>query len=416
MSQLMDIDRCQRLMEESSIDALLVTSPHNFGYVTGFFYGNVWSSPDANVLQYDHLPVVGEMDRSRNCGYAVVTRDASISPFAVVHIYTACTYNSWIKDIRIFGPKWWQQDNPADWDKVNAINMLCSGLREKGLHKALIGVEKSELSMSVFLVLKEKLPEATFVDAGNLLWKLREVKTAEEIRRITKAVDITVAGFNKALEAVREGMTEIEFANIIHRVCVEQGGDLPWIEMHFGANNKPNKAKFGLEINVHTPTDRTLVKGDFCLIDVGGVYEMYKADFCRIFWFGREPSKAEKNAYESILQAVDAAYEVIRPGTKCSEVFNVVEKILGPVGLTPSGAGHGVGLMIHEPPCFSNLCNETLQEGMVMALEICVGIPNDCANNANAYLKTQCLQCEEQILVTKDGVEQLSQIPRWIVK
>ncbi|MBI2940156.1 MAG: aminopeptidase P family protein [Chloroflexi bacterium] len=407
MSVLMDLDRCHKLMDESGVDALLVSSPVNFGYVTGFFYGNNVASHRPIGYEYDHVPVVGQMEKSLSGGYAVVPGGTSTEAFVVAHRYVVGHLQgqerSWIKDIRPYGSAFLKQTFPANWMKDDPIDLLAGGLVEKGLARARIGIDGHAFPAIPFGELRKKLPEADFVDAESLLWRLREVKSAEEIRRMRKAADATVKGVQAALAAAEEGMTEIQFTNIIHREYIEQGADRAWQEVMFG----PDKER-AWESGGHTATERRLRRGDFCLIDAGGCYRMYQADCCRYFWFGREPTDEEKRTYQSILDAVDAAYEVMRPGVKCSEVYRVVEDILGRLGWTPGGVGHGVGLMVHEPPCFSDFSDETLEEGMVMALEIAVApvVPGK---------PRVCPQYEDEVLITKDSAEQLTPLPRWIV-
>jgi len=406
MSQLMDLNRCHRLMEEQNLDALLVSSPLNFGYVTGFFWGNTIRSQRYVTFEYDHVPVLGQMGRSLWGGYAVVARDEE--SFAVSNRFVADTLDQldcWIRDLRPYGSGWFKGTMPADWMNDDPVDMLSQALVEKGLDRKRVGIDWSSFPAGAFQKLSVKLPAIQFVDAESLLWRLRMVKTPEEIRRMRKAADVTVKAMEAAFAAAREGMTEIEFVDVMRSKSIEEGADLLWTEINFGFQPKQGTG----DVRGWTPTERRLKKGDLCAVDSGGFYQMYVADMGRWFWFGREPTEEERKGYEAVLQALDEALKVVRPGTPCAQVYRIVEDILEPMGYTPAGQGHGVGLMPHEPPCFSDVSDETLEENMVMTLEIGVGIPIESPPSRRS------LQIEDEILVTRDGAENLSLLPRWVI-
>ena len=87
-------------------------------------------------------------------------------------------------------------------------------------------------------------------------------------------------------------------------------------------------------------------------------------------------------------------------------MYEILEDILGDPTRTPDGAGHGVGLEAHECPSLTFLSDESIEENMVLALEL-------------AYVfewePFGFVSYEDMILVTADGPEQLSTMPRLIV-
>jgi len=140
------------------------------------------------------------------------------------------------------------------------------------------------------------------------------------------------------------------------------------------------------------------------LIDWGAATDSgYRSDLTRTFVTGK-PTKQMRTVYETVLAAQQAAIAAIKPGASCRDVDAVARGTIDSAGFGDKfghGLGHGFGLEIHESVRLSPLSEETLQPGMVVTVE------------PGIYLEGKFgVRIEDDVLVTKDGCEVLSSVPR----
>src|SRR5882672_3347418 len=150
-------------MRDAGLDAIVSISPENFAYVTGFL------SPTQPIMRWRHA-------------MALVTADG-VTALAVVDMEA--------NTIRSKAPA---GTEIAVWRefKFDAMNVLTDTLRKHGLAKARVGIELDYLPAADHAALRTLLPAAEFVAAQNLLARLRQIKTREEIdilRRLSRIAD-----------------------------------------------------------------------------------------------------------------------------------------------------------------------------------------------------------------------------------
>src|SRR3989344_7812683 len=146
-----------------------------------------------------------------------------------------------------------------------------------------IGINKESLTLSFYETLKT-IFKAEFIDISDQLKKLRQIKTPEEINKITKASEITSLVFDKAVAELKRFKTELEVANFIDNNIKELGGELAF----------PTIVAMGKNAAVphHSTSSAKLSKG-FLLMDFGAAYQHYCSDMTRVVYLGK-PSKEEK--------------------------------------------------------------------------------------------------------------------------
>jgi len=149
---------------------------------------------------------------------------------------------------------------------------------------------------------------------------------------------------------------------------------------------------------------RRVEESPVLLIDWGAqTASGYRSDLSRVFFTGRVTRKMQ-TVYELVLAAQQAAIRRIRPGVACSKIDGIARGMIADAGHGKRfghGLGHGIGLDIHEGVRLGPQCEETLQPGMIVTVE------------PGVYLEGQFgVRIEDDVLVTKDGYEVLTSVPR----
>jgi Xaa-Pro aminopeptidase len=361
------IMNAKMLMARKDMSGMVVTGAANHFYFTGFRKLANWATFTRTVFVFiprDKEPVlyVQEFD-----GPEAKSRSA-------------------VRDVRTF-----EEIMSAPVDGVVEI------MKELGMDSGKVGWElgyeqRMDLALNDYLAIKEKLPNAQFVDASNLIWKLRMIKLPNEIECMRTVNRIASRALDRCFNEIHEGMSEKEIARKLVAIMAEEGAELPgFIIVHSGVGNYDRISA--------RPTDRIIRKGDLVWIDAGANYNGYWTDFCRAGVVGG--ATAEQRRLQSIVHEITMkACQVIAPGVPVEEVYNTCSKELIAHGLPWSfecgRAGHGIGLQLTEPPSITRSDATVLEPGMIITVE--PGYVNELG----------CFNVEENVLVTENGYEILS--------
>jgi len=150
------------------------------------------------------------------------------------------------------------------------------------------------------------------------------------------------------------------------------------------------------------PMDRPFKRGDLMWLDFGAQYKGYSADYCRRLSLG-EPTVIQKRHHDLIWKITLKGIDAIKPGVKCSELFEIMNEEMRRLGVPPMNprkrAGHGIGLE-SIPPSINAFDHTVLKAGMVLTPE-----PRFEAEYGRVH-------AEETVVVTEDGCEILTKAPR----
>lgn len=247
-------------------------------------------------------------------------------------------------------------------------------------------------------------------DLITLMNKLRQHKTEEELGLLRKAVKVSCAGQIEVMKAIKPGMSEREIQGIHEYVFKKYQAEevgYPSIVgsghngciLHYQENYKP-------EIN----------SKELILMDLGAEYRGYTADITRTIPISGTFSPEQKQIYELVLAAQEAAMKICKPGTSFNDLTRatktVINKGLKELGIIktedaphqyyPHGCCHFIGLDVHDRGDYS----ENLSENMVITIEPGIYIPEnaDCDKRWWGI----AVRIEDDFLITRDGNEHLS--------
>jgi Xaa-Pro aminopeptidase len=260
-----------------------------------------------------------------------------------------------------------------------------------------VGFDDAGMSVRDHARLAERAPESVeLVAAGGLVEELREVKEPEEIEKIRAAAQLADAALREVLGRGLVGRTERDVAIDLEFTMRRLGAQAPSFEpiVAAGAHGALPHA---------TPRDVEIPAGTLVVIDWGAQLDGYASDCTRTFATGDVDGR-DREIYELVRVAQEAALAAVRPGPSGREVDAVAREIIASSGHGEHfghGLGHGVGMAVHEGPRLSQTSEGVLGAGMVVTVEPGVYVPGAVG-----------VRIEDLVVVTQDGAEVLSSLPK----
>ena len=355
--------RAQKIMKSYKLDGLLITSPQNIRYFTGYD-SQFWESPTRPWF---------------------VVVPSSGKPIGIVpEIGESEFKKTWLDDI-----KSWPSPRPDD----EGISLVKSTLDDLQKIYGQIGAEfgkEMAIRMPVRDLLKLKeIIKTNIVDGSDAIWDMRMIKTNNEIERIKFICSIASDAYNSLPAKLAIGDTERAAVNKLKIDILNRGADnVPFMPGISGPG--------GVSQIVCGPSDRILENGDILFIDTGSTFDGYFCDFDRNFAFGSVSSDVER-VNEVLWQATEAGIKAAVPGATTLDVFNAMNKIIedgGAIGNNVGRLGHGLGLQLTEPPSHRPEEKTIIKENMVLTIE-----------PGMEYEKDKMLVHEENIVIHKDSAE-----------
>ncbi|MDD3714112.1 MAG: Xaa-Pro peptidase family protein [Atribacterota bacterium] len=217
----------------------------------------------------------------------------------------------------------------------------------------------------IFQDLVKNLPNAEVVSGDEMLLRVRQIKSKEEIEVIAEAYRITEESVKRALEVVQTGVSERFLENEGRKVMLDLGaeGTSYPIWVCSGRNTSRSLCK---------STDKLIQANELVQITFGARYQGYCGNMCRVFSIG-EPDPKVKKMMLVALQSMEDALETIRPGVLSTEVFKKYHNHLAKYGwekFTLYGPAHGTGVSEVEGLWLSESNPFVIQPNMVFNIDI----------------------------------------------
>lgn len=263
-----------------------------------------------------------------------------------------------------------------------------------------IGIEGDHFTYNHFQALHRTFDHLRFITIDDNIQSLRMSKSNEEIAFIQQAVAICETGIEAAKNALCEGITELEIVDVIQQTIKNSEADGLACEpiALFGENTA----------NPHgEPSHRPLKKGDLVQIDYGVSYNGYCSDLARVFVFG-EATEQQKELYQLVLAAQQAAIEAIIPGNAIATIDQAARQTISNKQYGEHflhRTGHGIGLDIHEAPSINGANEALLAENSVITIEPGIYLPGIGG-----------VRIEDNIVATQNGPTLLSTYPKQLIE
>lgn len=315
------IRNTKQRMANEGIDVLIVTDPANMNYLSGY---DGWSF-------YVHQVLVVSINEEQ--------------PFWIGREMdaNAVKVTSWIDREHIIP----YTDDYVHSTVKHPMDFVADFIREKGYSQQTIGVEMDTyyFTAKCFESLQTGLPNARFTDATSFVNWVRIVKSPQEINYIKRAAKIVENAMWTGIESIQEGVRECDVVAKIYHTQItgteEFGGDYPAIVPLLPAGEKTSTPHL-------TWTDQKYKKGDPVILELAGCYKRYHSPLARTLVIG-EPSEKAKDLAKVVVEGLNAALDVVRPGITCEEVELAWRKSIEKSGFKKdSRIGYSMGL--NYPP------------------------------------------------------------------
>lgn len=168
---------------------------------------------------------------------------------------------------------------------------------------------------------KNNYPAHSVEKSNPILQKLRSVKTAEEIKQIQKACDITEKGFRRVLSFIKPGVWEYEIeAEFAHEFIRNRSKGFAYSPIIASGHNA--------NVLHYIDNNKKCHNGDLVLMDIAGEYGNYSSDMSRTVPVSGKFTQRQKEVYKSVLNVKKEATKLLVPGTIWKEFHEEVGKLM----------------------------------------------------------------------------------------
>ena len=308
-------ERARKLMTENSLDAMVLMTGTSLQYFSGIRW---WGGERMFTLV---LPAKG-------------------NSFYVCPAFEEGRAREQIKN----GPEGEHPDVRVWQEDESPYERLAQGLQERGIATGKIGLEETVRFVFADGIAKAAsqaaIASATPVTAG-----CRMIKSPHEIALMRLASQVTLAAYEAAYRAVKDGMTQPELEDLVQKAHAQLG---------FNGGTDVQVGEFSAFPH-GSVTPQVVHEGTIVLMDGGCTVEGYQSDITRTFVLGKASDKM-KTVFDIVHRAQSAALATAKPGAECGSVDAAARKVVTDAGYGPDykyfthRLGHGLGMDGHEWP------------------------------------------------------------------
>src|SRR5579862_4913901 len=353
-------ERARRLMAENALDAIVMMEGTSLRYFTGIHW---WGGERTFALI---LPAKGSafyvcpaFEEGRAREQILKSPDADHA------------------DVRV-----WQEDE-------NPYHLIAQGLKERSIATGKLGIEETVRFVFADGIAKAA-PQATIASATPVTAGCRMIKSANEVALMRLAAHVTLAAYEAAYLAVKDGMSQPQLEDLV-RQAHEQLGFTGGADVQVGEFSAFPHGSV---------TPQVVHEGTIVLMDGGCEVEGYQSDITRTYVLGKATDKM-KSVFDIVLRAQSAALAAAKkPGAECGSVDAAARKVVTDSGYGPDykyfthRLGHGLGMDGHEWPYLVRGNPTKLQANMTTS------------NEPGIYIRGEFgVRIEDDMHITDNGAE-----------
>jgi len=342
------VNKLREAMQERGLAAMLIASPVNRQYMTGF---------------------------TGSSGYVLITEQEAYLVTDFRYMAQASQQAEGFNVVE-HGPK-----------PIETVREL---LAQSGI--TAVGFEQDHVSYGTYGAYAEALQSIELKAVSGIVEHLRMFKDENEIAVMQRAADLADATFSHVLQFAKPGMTEAEVD----------------LEMEFfmrknGATSSSFDTIVASGVRSALPHGRASSKvigqNELITFDFGALLDGYCSDLTRTIATGT-PVPELRKIYDIVLEAQLHTLENLKPGMTGREADALARDIIAGHGYGEQfghSTGHGLGMEVHEAPRLSKLSDDVLKPGMVVTVE--PGIYIDGLGG---------VRIEDDVVITETGIRILT--------
>ncbi|MEM4311717.1 MAG: Xaa-Pro peptidase family protein [Nitrososphaerales archaeon] len=383
------IERLKEAMEGKGLDALFLKLSEDVLYVGGY-----WSSFGLCSILF---PLDGEP--------TLITVDDE-------QIFAE---RSWIKDVRYVKLETKDKLGNPLAEMMNIVKEKLEGKRIKLGYEGSIEFfstnamrrEHWSLGIATYDALKKALPKADMVDATNLIYEVRSIKSEKEVEIMKIVNEVADMGLEAFHNSIKEGKREIDIQAEVEKEVIEKAIGYKGIErlvvfaMIMAGENSAQAYKM-----YNVSTIKKLNRGEFVLMELNINVEGYWSDTTRTYVVGA-PNREQEDIFDAVMEAQEEALKSLREGVKASyptEISFEVLKKRSYWSYVKHRLGHGIGVNMHEPiPALHLDSKHIINANMVFSAE-----PGLYGHKFGG------IRIEDMVLSHKDKAERLNKYYRGV--
>jgi ectoine hydrolase len=372
------VGRAKNEMARRGIDLLLVASPANQFWLTGYDGWSFYTPQMVAVSLHAEEPIwIGRKMDAVGAKFTAFLKPENVVPYP---------------------------DNYVASSERHPMEFVAGEIARRGWDKGTVGVESDDYYYTAKwdALLKAGLPNSRFVDAFLLVNWCRMKKSVRELAYMHQAGQIAAAAHQAAFEKAAPGVRQCDVMAELYRVTTaglpEFGGTFPC--------KPPNAMVNEICSAPHLSwTDAPLAEGDIFYIEMGGVRHRYHSPLSRCVYLGK-PSERMDTVAKVIAEGLEAVLSRVKPGVACEELAAAWKDVTTKHGIEKdSRIGYPVG--IGFPPTWGEL-TASIRAGDRTVLE--EGMTFHCI--PAIWLDTYGIVISETFAVTKNGADCFADYPR----
>ncbi|NNK95850.1 MAG: aminopeptidase P family protein [Desulfobacterales bacterium] len=364
MDYQLRLNIAQKKLRRRKIDILLVASPENRRYLSGYSAVDHGIAESSGIL---FIPARGQARLLTDFRYQL---QAECETDLEVVVY-----------------------------RKGLISLLESLLSaEKDVQRLAFESHYTLHSFSLKLAALAEKRKVTLVPVTALIEKLRVIKSQEEIELLRRSVSLNERVFRSIHRSLMPEMTELDIALAVESAMLQAGAEAPsFLTIVAAGDNSasPHAA----------PTRQAVGSNRSITLDMGLKLKGYCSDMTRNFVIG-EPDSRYFEIHRLVRKAQKAGIGAVRAGITAAQVDRAARKIIADAGYSKHfghALGHGVGLAVHEEPRVSARSRKQLKAGMVVTIEPGIYLPGWGG-----------VRLENMVVVGDDGCEVLNRDETWL--
>jgi len=349
------LNKLREKLQKHSLDAILITSPINRRYITGF---------------------------TGTAGAAVVSQNDA----------------RFITDFRYIEQA---SKQIADFTVVEHKKSIHQEMNEqlKQMNVKRVGFEKDHVTFSAYEQYNDTL-EAELVPVSGILEELRLIKSESELAILKQAAKIADDAFEHIQSYIKPGVKEIDISNELEFFMRRQGATSSSFDIIVASG-------YRAALPHGVASDKKIQSGELVTMDYGALLNGYCSDTTRTVAVGAINDEL-KTIYHRVLEAQKRGVDGIKPGMTGKEADALTRDYIEEKGFGDyfgHSTGHGLGMEVHEGPALSFRSDKKLKPGMVVTVEPGIYIPN-----------VGGCRIEDDIVITESGNDRLTHADKELIQ